>query len=73
MACLTNYAIQCRDVASGETGDFLFDTDHWQRTGEFKAISPVFKGLAELFEWDDQNGRRRGPCYLERIEEAACD
>lgn len=66
MACLTNYTIQCKDVTSGETGCFLFDTDHWQRTGEFKAISPVFSDLVRFYEWDKVNGNMRGPTYLER-------
>lgn len=66
MACLTNYAIQCKDVASGDTGVFLFDTTHWQRTGEFHAVSPVFPCLSEFYAWDNANGPRRAPCYLER-------
>lgn len=66
MACLTNYTIQCEDVTSGKTGCFLFDTDHWQRTGEFKAISPVFLDLVQFYEWDKANGNNRGPAYLER-------
>lgn len=72
MACVTNYTIQCRDVDSGLIGCFLFDTEHWQKTGEFKAISPVHASLQLFYEWDNANGRRRGPCYLERIEEGAC-
>lgn len=66
MACVTNYTVQCRDVTTGETGCFLFDTAHWQTTGEFKAISPVFPGLVEFYAWDRANGDRRAPCYLER-------
>ena len=68
MAILMNYTIQCKDVVSGQTGDFLFDVEHWQRTGEFKAISPVFSSLIYFYEWDNQNGNRRAPCYAERIE-----
>lgn len=49
MACLTNYTIHCRDAVSGRTGCFIFDVEHWQRTGEFVALSPVFAGLAELY------------------------
>ena len=68
MECVTNYTIQCKDVASGRTGCFLFDTEHWQRTGEFKAISPVFDGLTAFFEWDNTNvPRKRKSCHLERI------
>ncbi len=66
MACLTNYTVQCTDVDSGKKGCFLFDTDHWVRTGEFKAISPIFPGLVEFYKWDRDNGHRRAPCYLER-------
>jgi hypothetical protein len=66
MACLTNYTIQCKDVVSGKTGCFLFDTDHWRRTGEFKAISPVFANLVQFYEWDKANGDKRAAVYLER-------
>jgi hypothetical protein len=72
MACLTNYTVQCRDVTSGLIGCFLFDTEHWQKTGEFKAISPVFAGLTLFYEWDRANGDRRASCYLERITEKPC-
>jgi hypothetical protein len=72
MACLTNYTIQCTDVTSGRRGCFLFDTEHWQRTGEFKAISPVMDSLHAFYDWDRANGNRRGPCYLERIKEKPC-
>ena len=66
MACPMNYTIQCRDVATGETGCFLFDTEHWQRTGEFLAVSPVFPGLPQFYAWDRENGNLRTSCYLER-------
>lgn len=66
MACLMNYTIGCRDVDSGETGSFLFDVKHWQRTGEFKAISPVFPGVAEFYTWNRANGQPGGPAYIER-------
>ena len=49
MACLMNYTVQCTDVTTGETGCFLYDTDHWQRTGEFKAISPVCRDLVAFY------------------------
>jgi hypothetical protein len=64
MAILTNYTIQCRDVASGQTGCFLFDTDHWQKTGEFKAISRVFAGLIEFYANTHPDDRKA--VYLER-------
>lgn len=67
MACLMNYTVQCTDIVSGETGCFLFDTDHWQMTGEFKAISPVMTDLVRFYEWDNANGKRRADCYLERV------
>jgi hypothetical protein len=66
MACLTNYTIQCRDAVSGQVGCFLFDTEHWQRTGEFRAVSPVFPGLVEFYAWNNANGRPGGPAYIER-------
>lgn len=67
MACLTNYTVQCKDVTSGKKGCFLFDTAHWQKTGEFKAISPVCADLDEFYKWDMANGNNHAPCYLERI------
>jgi hypothetical protein len=67
MACLTNYTVQCRDVTTGKTGCFLYDTEHWQRTGEFKATTPIFGDLDSFFAWDRQNGNKCAPCYLERL------
>lgn len=66
MACLMNYTVQCRDVTSGVTGCFLFDTAHWQLTGEFKATSPVLPNLVTFYDWDNANGGKRASCYLER-------
>ena len=66
MACLMNYTVQCTDVTTGETGCFLYDTEHWQRTGEFKAIGKVCRDLVEFYAWDKANGNKRGSCYLER-------
>ena len=72
MACLMNYTVQCTDVTTGQIGCFLFDTAHWQATGEFKAIGPVMSGLDEFCKWDNANGNRRASCYLERTE-IECD
>ena len=66
MACLMNYTTQCRDVVSGKTGCFLFDVEHWKKTGEFRATSPVFPSLIEFYQWDHANGRRAGPGHFER-------
>ncbi|MFO0253748.1 MAG: hypothetical protein ACK52V_06500 [Betaproteobacteria bacterium] len=66
MACLMNYTIQCTDVVSGKIGCFLFDIPHYQRTGKFKAISPVFPDLYEFFQWDNANGERRKGQYIDR-------
>lgn len=67
MVCLTNYTVQCKDVTTGVTGCFLFDPVHWQATGEFKAISPVFPDGPSFFQWDkDKGGNNRKSCYLER-------
>lgn len=68
MACLTNYCIQCTDVTSNTTGDFVFDMDHWQETGEFKAISPVFLGLIDLFAWAKNTKYELKGIYLERTK-----
>jgi hypothetical protein len=65
MAILTNYAIQCRDATSAQVGCFLFDTDHWQRTGEFKAVSPVYPGLVEFYANTRADDRKS--VYLERV------
>ncbi|WP_418131441.1 hypothetical protein [Variovorax sp. 278MFTsu5.1] len=75
MACLTNYTVQCTDVTTGKTGCFLFDTAHWQQTGEFRAVSPVFANLTQFYAWDNENKNLRAPCYLERNsdQEAAHD
>lgn len=67
MACLTNYTVQCVDVTTGKKGCFLFNTQHWQQTGEFLAVSPVCDGLDEFYKWDKTNGNNRSSCYLERI------
>lgn len=67
MACLTNYTIHCRDARSGQTGCFIFDVEHWQRTGEFVALSPVFAGLAELYAGTSREDRRS--IYAERLHQ----
>ena len=64
MACLTNYTIQCKDVASGKTGCFLFDTDHWKKTGEFLAVSEIFPDLDTFYH--GTTSAQRQSCYLER-------
>lgn len=64
--CLMNYTVQCLDVDSGKTGCFLFDPEHWQATGEFRAVSPVMPDLVAFFDWDRANGDSHGPRYLER-------
>ena len=66
MACLTNYTVQCKDVASGETGCFFFDQEHWKATGEFKAVGPVFSDLYAFYAATDP-GQRQGS-YLVREE-----
>ena len=66
MACLMNYTVQCTDSTSGKTGCFLFDVEHWQRSGEFKAISPVFPSLVEFYRWNNENGNPGKGTYIER-------
>ena len=68
MACLMNYCIQCKDVNTQQTGDFAFDLIHWQETGEFKAISPVFFGLVDLFAWAKKSNFELKSIYLERTK-----
>lgn len=65
--CLTNYTVQCVDVTTGAKGCFLFDTAHWQATGEFKAVSPVTPDLDAFYKWDNANGAKRASCYIERF------
>ena len=68
MACLTNYTVQCVDRASGKTGCFFFDESHWQKTGEFIAVGPVYPGLVEFYATGEKDtGILRRACYLERV------
>ncbi len=55
--CEANYTIQCTDVTTGQRGCFLYDIEHWQATGEFKAVSPVCVDLYMFFQWNRQNGQ----------------
>ena len=64
MACLTNYTVQCLDVTSGKTGCFLFDTQHWIATGEFRAISEVFPDLNTFYAGTTPDQRQS--LYIER-------
>ncbi len=64
MACLTNYTVQCLDTASGRTGCFIFDVEHWQRTGDFVAVSPVFDSLDALYAGTSRDDRQA--IYAER-------
>lgn len=63
--CLTNYTVQCTDTTSGIVGCFLFDTMHWQQTGEFKAITPVYPNLDAFYR--STTPEQRKACYLERF------
>ena len=65
MACLTNYTVQCLDVASGVVGCFFYDQEHWQKTGEFKATSTVYPDLNDFFLNTHIDDRKS--LYLERI------
>ena len=65
MAALMNYTIQCKDITTGKTGCFLFDIPHYQKTGEFKAISPVYDDLLDFFK-NTTHEQRKGQ-YIERI------
>jgi hypothetical protein len=61
---LTNYTVQCADVTTGKTGCFLFNVEHWQKTGEFKAISNVYNNLVEFYANTNRDDRKS--LYLER-------
>jgi len=56
MAALMTYTVQCEDETTGSVGCFVFDRLHFMSTGKFKATSPIFSSLAELFTWDRKNG-----------------
>ena len=64
MACLMNYTIQCTDVVSGKTGCFFYDEEHWQKTGRFKATSPVYPDLYAFYK--ATNAEQRQSRHLER-------
>jgi hypothetical protein len=66
MACLMNYTIQCVDVVSGKKGCFIFDEEHWQRTGEFKAVSEVYRDLDAFYKGTTEEQRQWR--YLERTK-----
>ena len=61
---LTNYTVQCADVTTNKTGCFLFDVEHWQKTGQFKATSTVYNNLVEFYANTSRDDRK--PLYLER-------
>jgi hypothetical protein len=64
MACSMNYTIQCVDVVSGKKGCFIFDEEHWQRTGEFKAVSEVYRDLYDFYR--RTTAEQRQSRYLEQ-------
>lgn len=49
------YAVQCQDITTDYTRDFLYCEDTKNTTGKHKAISPIFTGLVELFKWCKEN------------------
>ncbi len=50
------YTVQCRDASSQAIGDFVFDRGQAEREGVFRAVSPIFKSLMDLFRWARENG-----------------
>lgn len=53
-----NFAIQCTDVLTGKKGTFGFDTDEYLNADEpdqFKAKTPIFDGMDQLFAWAEEN------------------
>jgi hypothetical protein len=56
------YCIQCIDTQTGKRGDFL-------HVGNFRAISPVFDNLPDLFFWMEKHGyKRKSEKYLASLE-----
>ena len=54
-----NYTIQCTDTVSGQVGCFGFDTAEYlaaDKPLQFKALTPVFPSLVELFTWARAEG-----------------
>ena len=49
------FCIQCTDVTSGRLGTFLYFTHK-----PFVAVSPLFSGLGELFNWMDERDLTTG-------------
>lgn len=47
-------AIQCVCPDTGETGSFLFTGESHRNPGS--RVSPIFSGLAGVFEWANANG-----------------
>jgi len=64
MACLTNYCIQCIEETTKQRGCFFFDQNHWQETGKFKAIGPVYPDLHAFYNATKPEDRQS--IYLER-------
>lgn len=46
---LLYHTVQCKDVVSGKTGDFI-------HTGDRRAISPVFESLQDMYAWMRERG-----------------
>ena len=64
MACLTNYTVHCREKKTGRIGCFLFDIEHYRRTGEFIAIGEIYDSLAEFYA-GTKPSQRQG-IYIDR-------
>ena len=53
-----NYAIGCTDTISGKVGCFGFNTDEYMSADkalQFRAKTPVFPRLDDLFIWAKEN------------------
>jgi hypothetical protein len=46
------YCIRCKDKTTGKEGSFLHE-------GDFVAVSPIFKDVADLFVWLELNKYER--------------
>lgn len=63
---LMNYAVQCRDELSGETGSFIFDVEKYAQTGKLFAVSPVYPDLVELY--GNTSPDERKSCFVEYLD-----
>lgn len=63
-----NYCVQCTDRTSGNVGTFAYDYERCSNGEGFHAVSPVFNGLIEFFQWADKEGWKEKGAYSFQME-----